>query len=250
MTHNDLVCGSRCLWLLAFVVFFFLPPPADACDCAVVPPPCRGAAAVGFAEAFAGTVTEIRMVDEPVQEGSRTIMVFAYRVRLTVDEAFTTLTAKEVVVRTAGHEAACGYAFTVGERYLVYANRAADDPTLHVSLCSGTKPLTSAFDDIELLRAARTGRISTRIFGSVSVVNVSGRSMTPQPGIKVVARRGSAEYVTTTDVDGHYRFSGLPFGRYTLRAWRDDDSYKDYHWDPLILSEKETCARANFGFAW
>jgi hypothetical protein len=54
-----------------------------------------------------------------------------------------------VTVTTARSSVSCGYEFETGRAYVVYARGEADD--LQVSLCSRTKPLTRAGDDLAAL---------------------------------------------------------------------------------------------------
>lgn len=54
-----------------------------------------------------------------------------------------------VTVTTARSSVSCGYEFETGRAYVVYARGEADD--LQVSLCSGTKPLRRAGDDLAAL---------------------------------------------------------------------------------------------------
>jgi len=54
-----------------------------------------------------------------------------------------------VTVTTARSSVSCGYEFETGRAYVVYARGKADD--LQVSLCSRTKPLARAGDDLAAL---------------------------------------------------------------------------------------------------
>jgi predicted glutamine amidotransferase len=54
-----------------------------------------------------------------------------------------------VNVVTAASGAACGYSFTVGNTYLIYAY--IRDGVLSTSICSATKPLANAGADLRLL---------------------------------------------------------------------------------------------------
>jgi hypothetical protein len=71
-------------------------------------------------------------------------------VSLAVERAWKGIDREEVLVITASNSAACGYPFTEGSTYLVYAYRDKEDP-LRVSLCSLTKPIDKAAADLELL---------------------------------------------------------------------------------------------------
>lgn len=234
---------------LTFLLLLALPDQASACSCADGRPPCQGVdplRASGGA-VFVGTVVNITGVQKDIgRAGQKDLLTVAYKVRLTIGEAFTVLNGKEVEVTTAGSTAACGYDFARGERYLVYAD-AGSDQSLAVSLCSRTRALAQALDDVELLRAAARGTIETRIFGVVRLRTPEGGSAGDQQGRKIVATGGGQEHVTVTDAQGAYRFRGLPLGQYSLRAWLNDRFDKEAPFEAMLTVE-QTCAEANFHF--
>ncbi len=114
--------------------------------------------------------------DSPAHELDRAAAVFAGRVTKTEDPATgpivgsmdpITVTfeistvwkgaAKPTLsVTTARSGASCGFTFTKGEEYLVYAS--ASDARLHVSLCSRTRRLTDAADDLKELGPGKTAQ--------------------------------------------------------------------------------------------
>lgn len=115
------------------------PKPASACSCIA-----GGTVEEAYAEAaaiFAGTV---RSVTAKTGTG--------YTVDMTVDEYWKGDLDSEVTISTAGDSAMCGYNFSVGEHYLVYAY---GEGTLNVGLCSRTSELSypSAQEDIVALNA-------------------------------------------------------------------------------------------------
>ena len=54
-----------------------------------------------------------------------------------------------IVVMTSSSSASCGYSFQKREQYLVYASR--QESQLGTGLCSGTKPLSMAQQDLAVL---------------------------------------------------------------------------------------------------
>ena len=113
--------------------------PAQACDCA--PPPPADKAVAGAAAVFVGTVQQVK------RDEQSTVNI----VTLTVEQAWKGIAAdqKTVTVRTCINGACCGYGFQEKVGYLVYAH--SEGKSLHVSLCSRTKPLTNAEEDLVFL---------------------------------------------------------------------------------------------------
>jgi MYXO-CTERM domain-containing protein len=112
---------------------------AEACSC--VPPPEPRLEMQRSGAVFVGTVTSI----EPVGA--------AMRVELSVERSFKGARDGAFTVRTAGSAATCGFPFAEGERYLVYAWRPPDGDEHGVSLCSRSRPLDLAGDDVAALEA-------------------------------------------------------------------------------------------------
>jgi hypothetical protein len=112
---------------------------AHACTCAQrsLEQQIAGAAAI-----FEARVAAIEPIDPAVGGGP-------LRVRLEVVQTWRGANSERVEVRTQSSDAACGYAFEIGRSYLVYADEA--EGTLHVGLCSATKPMEEADGDRELL---------------------------------------------------------------------------------------------------
>lgn len=91
---------------------------------------------------FSGEVTDI--------EKNESTPFGGVEVTVRVKEVWKGEMTEEVKVHTAGSSAACGYAFTKGTMYLIYAVRDEADP-LRVSLCSRTAPLDDAKEDLDFL---------------------------------------------------------------------------------------------------
>ncbi|GIH99167.1 hypothetical protein Pta02_11760 [Planobispora takensis] len=127
------------LLLLATVVVG-APAAACVCRCAPLEPAeqMKHAAAV-----FTGTVTGVRHVSGD-RLGPTPPVVYRFR----PDQIYKGGPAAEFEVATNVNEASCGYAFTVGSQYLVFASDKesgllAIDPgvPLNTSLCAGNQPV-------------------------------------------------------------------------------------------------------------
>jgi hypothetical protein len=130
--------------LLAFIVGFLsfqAPQQAHACSCAM---PGSLQESIDIAEViFSGTIEDIRVESE-----------WEFAVSITVDEEWKGLSMserQELTIYTASNSAACGYTFKEGEEYLVYGYRNAEGGKVNVGLCSATKPLDQAEEDLALL---------------------------------------------------------------------------------------------------
>ena len=151
MTDRSIPTMFRTPVLLAAVVVVSLlavAPPAEACSCA---PPSDPRGEMEHADAvFSG-----RVVD--VEPGERERGFRRLAVRFALDAVWKGLTeGDEATVRTAEQSAACGYSFSPGEEYLVYAY-ASESGELTTGLCTRNAPLSRASDDLAALgEPART----------------------------------------------------------------------------------------------
>jgi hypothetical protein len=143
--------SSRLLAALASVVLtglgfmFLLPDCASACS-------CGGGGSkeemVKWALSHPGAVVTGEVVE--IEKGSSTSTV-----TLRVYEVWKGPQRETLQVSTPSYGAACGYPFKKGQEYLVYAywgNQGTPPrPGLKVDLCSQTKPLSNAHEDLALL---------------------------------------------------------------------------------------------------
>jgi hypothetical protein len=123
---------------------------------------------------FAGVVTDI--VDPGIpfaKPGERPSDLDRFprkKVTLKVNEAFTGLTAetKQITIETGLGGGDCGYAFEQGVEYLVYAYRT---PTggLGTGICSRTRPVAEAEEDLKYLRVCSIARSPVRSASRLSI---------------------------------------------------------------------------------
>ena len=110
---------------------------------------------------FIGTVATIRTV--PKKEGAyefrRQLVTFA------VGEAFRGIRSGQADIFTGGGD--CGYSFKTGETYFVYAYRNKEDGTVSTSICTRTRPLAQATEDLSYIRALASAVAGGVIFGKV-----------------------------------------------------------------------------------
>ena len=97
---------------------------------------------------------------------------------------------ESVTVATSASSASCGFSFEQDRSYLVYARRAKDDGALQVSLCSRTRGMSQAAEDLAALGAG------------VTPVAVAAAPDAGQPAEEPPATAGGGCASTRTDASG------------------------------------------------
>jgi Tissue inhibitor of metalloproteinase. len=113
-----------------------------ACSCAAYPE--IGNELDSRSVVFAGEVSSIDTLgrnDEIVSSADPVLVTFE------VSKVWKGSIEKETVVRTVRYEESCGYTFSLGNSYLVFADE--KDGVVRTGLCTGTQPLT-AFNEQQL----------------------------------------------------------------------------------------------------
>ena len=207
MLRGSLVAVALCVTGLWSV-------PADACSCAGPGLPCE---AVWRSDVvFSGRVVSL----ESRAPGTETLGVeFAVIQNLRGPQLRT------IVVANSG---GCGYSFKIGESYLVYAK--SFQGTLTTSMCTRTRPLRDAADDLEYAQSlsAATLRSPARLVGRVQIweppilVNGDPRPMAgkrprkPVPHVMVTATGEGGVFSARTNDGGEFELTGLPLGKYEI----------------------------------
>jgi len=128
--------GIVILLFISFTMIAF-PTTSYACKCVESKSPTEE---VGESSAvFSGKV-----IDQLDKNNGRTQSVL-----FEVKESWKGINQTQVIVVTERSSASCGYEFTAGNEYIVYANET--DGTLTVNLCSRTELLSAASEDLEEL---------------------------------------------------------------------------------------------------
>ena len=185
--------------------------PLHACSCAPPSAPCQSE---WLADAvFVGEAIAIEQLTEPEMWGSR-------RVTFSVGEAFKGVQGRFVDVVTGSGGGDCGFNFTEGRTYLVFAHRHPTKGKLTTGICSRTSLASGAGDELKLLRGpARplTGPalLNGRVMRSEYETFRTPRLNVPfsDARVRLVGQAGSFE--TRTSSDGRYEFR-VPTGRYRL----------------------------------
>lgn len=126
-------------------LFMIIPSVIFACDCAISESPTEELERVS--SVFSGKVIEIydKNSSNPIQSTADELVI-----KIEVDQIWKGLEQSEVLVYTERDSASCGYPFSGGKEYLVYAVE-DQDGDMRVSLCSRTAELKDATLDLEEL---------------------------------------------------------------------------------------------------
>lgn len=182
---------------------------ASACSCVMGMPICETFWRTPVV--FSGEVVEIT----PAPPARDLRFPAKKLVRFRVDRVWRGEAAGEIEVHTGAGGGDCGYDFVRGGQYLVYAHYW--EGRLSTGICSRTRPLSDAKEDLAYFETAFRPAGVGRIFGTAQFQRSSPD--TPEqsaPGYTVILTGGGTTRRTTTAADGRYEFRGVPAGRYTV----------------------------------
>jgi len=228
---------------------------AWACQCEPTGPPCQNAFQVDAV--FAATVRSIAALPEdgpPLRPGEARIPG-AVRVEFGDVVAVRGTSTPIVSVVTAGSGPACGYEFKPGQRYLVYANRTKDGKGLVTGICSRTRLLQDADEDLRFLSTLSAPRNpGARLYGTISLserdpTTDQGREprwrKVPVPEVLVTVRGPKNTSDTWTDAQGRYALT-LPPGTYEITASPPPGYSTRYLQRTVELKDAQGCLVADF----
>ncbi|MGB7209178.1 MAG: carboxypeptidase-like regulatory domain-containing protein [Pyrinomonadaceae bacterium] len=214
---------------------------------------------------FIGTVTSIKEEKVIVERfGDEVEMRTGLTAYFDVDDPLKGISQKEATILTGGGGGDCGYPFKVGEKYLVFATLLNHDSGRNVvartvfgnpnkyerkivglglstNICTFTNNLKNNQDELEIIRAFRSGKPETRIYGRVAeyVYDFDGGVMSkyvgPMSGIEVVAVGQRGKFEAKTDETGKFSIRNLPVGKYTLKFLLPSTHTVHWSWDKLII---------------
>jgi hypothetical protein len=202
------------LFAIIFVVCSF--QQVLACSCRGIPTPYesfKNSEAVFVGEIIDVTDSSGNQVVENVPDDFEARFEGERIYRFKVDEWFKGEKTSEVNVSKRINM--CEFGLTKGEKLLVYANK-HDKQLSTWTFCSRTGNIEDAQDDVIFLRELLENKPEPRIYGSVRFSDNAFKNLRYLQGIKIIAQKGKAKYVTHTDKNGLYRFNKLPNGKYKL----------------------------------
>lgn len=187
---------------------------ALACSCVQSGPPCQAAWTADVV--LSGTVRSLERI-----EGSGADAVFE-RVRVTfdVEQGYINAPSGVVEVATGSGGGDCGYRFTVGKRYLVYAWKRAPSG-LTTGICSRTRPIEEAGEDLKYLRSIPAKATGARVYGRVNEwrrdpAEERGADYGPLEGIRINLQSPTMQRDVITDANGRFELTNVPVGKTTI----------------------------------
>jgi hypothetical protein len=139
-----------------------------------------------------------------------------------VEKSYRGLTGTTAEVVTGSVSTECGYEFRQGERYIVYAFPLPDVGKLYTGICSRTRPIAEAQDDLEYLNHKDDPGHGAGIEGTINELARDPKDGThtwitgPAVGVVVVIEGDSRRWTAVTDKSGQFRQWGLKPGKYKV----------------------------------
>ena len=221
-----------------------------ACSCIGGIPACQ---ATWQAHAvFVGEVLEIG--DAPPADRSDSGSLYRRQVSVRVIESFRGGLEPSVKVFTGSGGGDCGYAFASQQAYLIYAHRLPNG-RLTTGICSRTRPVGEAVDDLAYLRGAAQGNSKLGTIQGLARYpdprerNASFELAPAYPGgtvtIESIDPGRTSRYQTQTGADGRYEVR-VPVGKYRASLAVRDGLYSTNGFLALEILDPRGCAQADF----
>jgi hypothetical protein len=202
--------------LPAVILCLIAPLGATACDCVYAGRPCQAFARTPYV--FSGKVTRISPIAIKTSSGDE------YQNRLVtfdVKRAYRGLDGKtvtEIVTGSGGGD--CGYDFQQGEQYLVYAFSHPATGKLYAGICSRTRRLAEAGDDLDYFANKDDPAHGAGIEGWIDELSRGPNNNTevigPLKGARLRISSAAGRWTVTTGSDGRFRLWGLQPGTYRV----------------------------------
>lgn len=208
----------RLFQLLAVVTLIFLAfDVAAACSCAPNRAPCNyyGDASAIFVGRVTGAAEQRTVTD---QSGNK-VTYDVGTIRFLVLENFKGASGYEVEISSGTGGGDCGYWFQRNETYLVYGYLIKDTNKLYTHICTRTRPLSRATEDLEYLRSLAGAKPGATLYGSLYryIGDPEYGPVQEGPkmaGVKIVITGEGKTIEAVTNDKGEYRVSGLSPGEY------------------------------------
>lgn len=236
--------SNRLFQLSLFTVVLFVvgvsATTVHACSCMNSGPPCQAYWKADVV--FSGTAKKGKEI--PTSSGWR-----RNSIPFTIESTFKgRIPGNEIEVKTGTGGGDCGYPFESGQQYLVYA-WSNDDGTLSTSICSRTRPLNEAADDLQYFRNIPRTNSGANIQVKVVRYEVPWQEtgefkVVPLKKIKITAIKEDQNFEGSTDENGRVELSGLPPGKYKVTA--DISSSPNSYFTTEVELTDRGCAGVDF----
>jgi hypothetical protein len=205
--------------------------PAQACSCFPVGPPCQ---AYGSASAvFAGAAVSMRRVGPGEAQSEYRERVFKF----SVDQAYLGVVGTEIEVLTGSGGGDCGYDFTIGERYLVYAH--LYNNRLVTGICTRTRLFAQAGEDLGFLGNLSSAAPGATIHGEVVRGQYPKKDRTPLPtDIFVKIEGNDVRREVRLDAQGRFRVTGVPPGKFKVTLQIPETLFTERAEQEVVVSDR------------
>lgn len=228
--------------------FLFLPQAVSACSCFMMAsgnPPCQSFWSTPVV--FSGRVSEIKTVT-PDTGPFRGFEQRVVRFTVSGDHRGNVGPTAEVMTGRGGGD--CGYAFELNQDYLVYAYKGSDG-LLSTGICSATKPLDKAIDDIQYIGSLTSAKPVGSVFGQITQYKSRRSTEEYQPNppvtnVQMTLEGKAGRFETVTDENGKYRLSDLLPGDYVLKFAAPEGFTASVNEQKVTIPEKG-CVVMDFG---
>jgi hypothetical protein len=144
-------------------------------------------------------------------------------VRLSIGDVLTGVDApqKEIEILTGFGDGDCGYLFQVGMEYVIYAYMNSEG-RLETGICTRTRPLAEAAEDVKYLREMSTAPDTGELWVRTAFPGIPGQS-----GATITAERQGQRDAVVANRAGEAVFRGLRPSEYTIHVASDGDRPDD-----------------------
>ncbi|HET6890475.1 MAG TPA: carboxypeptidase regulatory-like domain-containing protein [Pyrinomonadaceae bacterium] len=228
--------------ILATVLVLFCSAAAYACSCMSSGPPCQ---AFWQADAvFSGQVISINTESKADEYGTKLRVV-----RMFVKESYRGVDRPEVDVLTGWGGGDCGFGFQIGQEYLVYAYRRDTDKNLVTNICTRTRSLSKAQEDLNYFHTLDKAKPGSTVVGEIQRsrrTKEDGIDRVPMANVRVTVEGAEKSFEALSDEKGKFTISGIPAGTYKVKLHLPKGLTAGSNEQEIKLAEKG-CASIYFG---
>ena len=241
--------------LAAFFFILLSFSAAYACSCAPTRSPCNYYATDAV---FLGRVVGSSERKTYTSNGEK-IVVDVGTIRFLVQENYKGAPGYEVEVESG---VPCASSFFRNESYVVYAGRMPNSDKLYTGMCTRTRHVSAAEEDLAYWRGLATAKPGATLYGNVTRIIGDARhgpfeEGPKMAGVKIIVTGEGRSFETTTDANGQFKLTGLSPGGYdaypelpnnlgsTSTRDKEDKFGRFLNRDPVRLADRG-CREVNF----